>query len=110
MKKLIQIAFPRFICPQTGLIVVLSLCLLLRTWLSIRLTDIQGKVVKSIVQKSLPKFTKNLSALFLLAVPSSTVNSALDYLNLKQALLFRRELVNYFNKKYLRNIIYYQMT
>ena len=40
MKKLIKIAFPRFACEQTVLIAVLSVCLCLRTWMSIKLADV----------------------------------------------------------------------
>jgi len=34
----------------------------------------------------------------------------LDYLAKKLGLLFRRELTNYFNKKYIKDMVFYKMT
>ena len=62
------------------------------------------------MQLNIQKFWRNLAGLFLFAVPSSTVNSMLDYLNKKLGLLFRRELTNYMNKKYLKGLIFYKMS
>lgn len=47
--KLVRISFPRLYSKQTAVVLVLSVCLVLRTWMSIRLADIQGQVVQSIV-------------------------------------------------------------
>ena len=44
------------------------------------------------------------------SVPSSAVNSMLEFLNMKLSILFRKELTNYFNKKYLKDIIFYQLS
>jgi ATP-binding cassette, subfamily D (ALD), member 3 len=43
------------------------------------------------------------------SVPSSTVNSSLDYLNRRIALLYRTNLVEYFNQHYLNKMVYYQI-
>ena len=47
--------------------------------------------------------------LFLFALPSSVVNSAIDYYNKKMALGFRRRLTNHFHDNYLRNMHYYKI-
>ena len=47
--------------------------------------------------------------LFLFALPSSTVNSAIDYYNKKMALGFRRRLTTHFHENYLRNMHYYKI-
>jgi len=47
--------------------------------------------------------------LFLFAVPSSTINSGIDYLNMKLALRFRKRLTNHFHKEYLKNMHYYKI-
>lgn len=44
------------------------------------------------------------------SIPSSTVNSSLEYLNKKIAILFRTRLSNHFNKEYLSKKIFYQMS
>ena len=57
--------------------------------MSIWLADVNGKVVKAIVNKSFPEFLQRIFNLFLFAVPSSTINSGIDYIQKKLALLFR---------------------
>jgi len=47
--------------------------------MSIWLADVNGQVVKAIVNKNLRKFIYRIFVLFLFALPSSTVNSAIDY-------------------------------
>lgn len=42
-------------------------------------------------------------------MPSSTVNSAIDYLQKKLALAFRARLTDHFHKSYLENMHYYKI-
>ncbi len=110
INKLLKIVFPRLMCQQTVCMLVLSVSLVMRTLMSIRLAEIQGKVVKSIIERNGRKFLRQITVLFLFSLPSSAVNSMLDYLNKKMGILFRRELNGYFNKKYLKNIVFYQIS
>lgn len=77
--------------------------------LSIWLADVNGQVVKSIVDKSFTKFLQKILSLIMFAVPASTVNSALDYYQKSLALKFRARLTRYFHSKYLRNMHYYKI-
>lgn len=47
--------------------------------MSIWLADVNGRVVKAIVNKDLRMFIKRIFVLFLFALPSSTINSGIDY-------------------------------
>lgn len=47
--------------------------------------------------------------MFLFAVPSSTINSALDYLQKKLALSFRKRITNHFHDAYLKRMHYYKI-
>lgn len=47
--------------------------------------------------------------LLLFAIPSSTVNSALDYFQKKLSLAFRKRLTNHFHDKYLKSMHYYKI-
>lgn len=47
--------------------------------------------------------------MFLFALPSSTVNSAIDYYQKKLALAFRSRLTTYFHESYLKNMHYYKI-
>ena len=44
------------------------------------------------------------------AVPSSLVNSSLDFLNHKLAIIFRTRMTHYMNDKYLKGLVFYQIT
>ena len=77
--------------------------------MSIWLADVNGKVVKAIVNKSFSEFLQRIFNLFLFAVPSSTINSGIDYLQKKLALLFRQRLTRYFHAAYLKNMNYYKI-
>lgn len=47
--------------------------------MSIWLADVNGRVVKAIVEKDFKMFLQRVLALMMFAVPASTINSSLDY-------------------------------
>lgn len=47
---------PRANCKETKYLVILSLLLVLRTYMSIWLAEVNGKIVKSIVDRNFTKF------------------------------------------------------
>lgn len=46
----------------------------------------------------------------MLAVPSSFVNSYLDFINKSLSIRFRKRMTNYFHDQYLQDMIYYQLS
>jgi ATP-binding cassette subfamily D (ALD) protein 3 len=90
-------------------IVVLSALLVVRTYLSIWLADVNGHIVKSIVTLDFNMFLRRVFALMLFAIPSSTVNSAMDYFSKLLATAFRERLTGYFHQKYLQNMFFYKI-
>lgn len=97
VKKLI----PTWKCIEMGYVVVLAGLLIIRTMMSIWLADVNGLVVKAIVNKDLKMFIKRIFVLFLFALPSSTVNSAIDFVTKRMALSFRERLTTHFHDTYL---------
>ena len=65
--------------------------------MSIWLADVNGRVVKAIVNKNLQLFIKRIFIIFLFALPSSAVNSSIDYVQKLLALAFRERLSNHFH-------------
>ena len=104
---LLKIALPSWKSKQAGLLIVLTILLTIRTILSIRLAGVTGRIVKAIINKDLNLFLQRLMILGLYAIPGSAINSSLDYLNKRIALLFREELSKYFNNRYIKGKIYY---
>ena len=70
---------------------------MIRTYLSIWLADVNGAIVKAIVSRDFNQFMKRVFALMLFAIPSSSVNSAMDFFAKMLSVSFRERLTHYFN-------------
>lgn len=82
-KKLLEflrIAITGWKSRETGYILGLSIALVIRTILSIKLAEVNGGVVHGIIQRNKEKFLQGLFSILLFAVPSSVINSLLEYL------------------------------
>lgn len=110
LMKLLKIVIPKLVGRETVAILLLSALLVLRTVLSIYISDVNGSIVKAIVNKSLIKFIKEIIVLGLYSLPSAIVNSSLDYLNKSIGSFFRENISKYFHQKYLSNMCFYQIT
>ena len=108
--KLLKISVPKLFGRETLGIALLSGLLVLRTVLSIYISDVNGSIVKAIVNRSLVKFIKQIIILALYSLPSAVVNSSLDYFNRLLGLYFRENLSRYFHSNYLTNMCFYQIT
>lgn len=87
----------------------MTVFLILRTFLSIYIAGLNGKIVKSIIEKSKGIFIQRVFYLGLIAIPASFVNSFLDFLNKRLAINFKKRLTNYFHESYLKDMTFYQL-
>mmetsp|Transcript_12668 Transcript_12668/g.1903 ORF Transcript_12668/g.1903 Transcript_12668/m.1903 type:complete len:93 (+) Transcript_12668:209-487(+) len=78
---LVKIVIPSWKCREIGVLIILTISLVIRTWLSIEISDVNGKIVKAIVDRELVTFVKRTVNLALFAIPGSLINSGLDYLS-----------------------------
>ncbi|CAG9332611.1 ABCD3_2 [Blepharisma stoltei] len=108
--ELLKIVVPSWKSLEMLNLVLLSGLLVARTLLSISISSVNGRIVKSIVTRDLNLFMKRIIQLAMFAIPASMVNSGLDYLSHKLAIQFRARMAYYFNQKYLSGLIYYQMS
>ncbi len=83
LKELLKIALPNWIGKEILTLTNLSVFLILRTFLSIYIAGISGKIVKCIIDLDYASFMKNLSKLVLLAIPGSFINSYIEFLRKK---------------------------
>ena len=90
-------------------LVLLTVFLVLRTFLSIYIAGLNGKIVKSIIEKNKGIFIQRVFYLGLIAIPASFVNSFLDFLNRRLAINYKKRLTNYFHDIYLKDMVYYQL-
>ena len=107
--KLLKILFPGIWTKQVGLLLLHSLCLFIRTFLSIYVATLDGRIVRSVVQKNVLKFILLLANWIGVAIPATFINSMIRYLESKLSLAFRSELVNHAYEKYLSNQTYYRV-
>jgi ATP-binding cassette subfamily D (ALD) protein 3 len=107
---LVKVMFPTWKVREVGELGLLTVFLVLRTFLSIYISSVQGGIVKAIIKADWNMFLKKLGSMALCAVPASFINSYLDYLNKSLAIHFRKNITAYFLNKYLDGMTYYQLT
>jgi ABC-type uncharacterized transport system fused permease/ATPase subunit len=61
IKELLKIVVPNYTCKEFKYLIILTLLLVLRTQMSIWLADVNGKVVKAIVEQNFKKFCYRVS-------------------------------------------------
>lgn len=87
--RLLRIMIPSYVCKETILLSGHTIFLLLRTFLSIYVANMEGAIVKYIVRKDARNFAKMLLKWFSVALPATFINSMIRYLESKIALSFR---------------------
>lgn len=108
--KLIRIMVPGVRTIEIALLVMHTISLISRTFLSIYVANLEGRVVKYIVRRDVVNFGWMLSKWLLVAVPATFVNSLIRFLESQLALAFRTRLVRYSYELYFKNETYYAVS
>lgn len=108
--KLIRIMVPGLRTIEVSLLILHTLSLISRTFLSIYVANLEGHVVKYIVRKDVVNFGWMLSKWLLVALPATFVNSLIRFLESQLALAFRTRLVRYAYELYFKNETYYAVS
>jgi ABC-type uncharacterized transport system fused permease/ATPase subunit len=87
----------------------LNLMLVIRSLLSIRISEVNGMTVKAIINVNWSNFLKKLLQLGLISVPAAFTNSLIEYLNKKIALKFRENLTKHFHKHYINDMMFHHV-
>lgn len=106
---LLRVMFPTVFSKQSLFLCLHTLTLISRTFISLYVAQLEGTLVKSIVQKSSRDFIINLVKWLGIAIPATTCNSLIRYLECRLDIELRLNLVNKSLKYYFNDRIYYQI-
>ncbi|GAB5588597.1 ATP-binding cassette long-chain fatty acid transporter pxa1 [Umbelopsis nana] len=101
LKAIFKIILPTFRTKEALLIVLHSIFLVLRTWLSVVVARLDGRIVKNLVAADGRKFALSLVEWFAIAIPATYTNSMIRYLQSKLSIGFRTRLTRYVHDLYL---------
>lgn len=110
LRFLIKILFPKIWSKPFGILTLHTATLIARTFLSIYVSMLDGKIVRTIVRRDLRSFLLSLSQWLLVAVPATFINSLIRYLESELALVLRTRLVDHAYNLYFDNQTYYRVS
>lgn len=104
------IIVPRARSKEVVIIMLQVLALLARTYLSLIVAELDGRIVRDLVSKNGKGFTKGIIYWLLIAIPASYTNSLIRFLQSKMAIAFRTRLTRYIHDLYLnQKLPYYKI-
>ena len=108
--RLLKICIPGLRSKELRLLVSHTIFLVLRTFLSLYVAELDGRVVSSLVKGKGRDLVLGLVWWMLVAVPATFTNSMLQYHQCKLALSYRSRLTNHIHQKYLDNMTFYTLS
>ena len=108
--RLLKISIPSVFSREFGFLVLHTMSLVSRTFLSIYVAQLDGRIVKSIVEGDKRRFWMMIINWVLVAIPATFINSLIRYLECKLALAIRTRLVQHFYQLYFTEQTYYRVS
>ena len=110
LRWLIKIILPGVWTKEFGVLTLHTLSLVCRSFLSIYVAQMDGMIVKTIVQRDVRKFIMMLAVWLGIAIPATFINSLIRFLECQLALVLKTRLVQYAYKLYFEDQTYYRVS
>ncbi|WFD29937.1 ATP-binding cassette long-chain fatty acid transporter pxa1 [Malassezia sp. CBS 17886] len=110
LRAIFRILVPSLRTKEVSIFLLHTLCLVLRTYLSLLVARLDGLLVRALISADGPGFIRGLGLWFALAVPATYTNAMIRYLQSKLAIGFRTRLTRYVHDLYMNvNRNYYKV-
>jgi len=108
LRQLLRIIVPGLWTKEFALLVTHTASLVSRTFLSVYVAQLDGHIVKAIVQRDVRRFVLMLALWLGIAVPATFVNSLIRFLENQLGLALRSRLVQHAHQMYFNSQTYYR--
>lgn len=110
-RGLFSILLPSVFSPIAALMALHMGLLTFRTYLSLKVANLDGHIVRHLIAANGKEFTQSIIEWLLLAIPASYTNAMIRYLEAKISLEFRTKLIRYIHDLYIGpRMEYYKLT
>lgn len=109
LKMLLKIVIPKLAGKEGLLLLLHTSFLVARTITSIHVARLDGRIVRSIVDRDAKGFIVLVAIWLGVAVPATYINSMIRFLESKLSIAFRSRLVDYVYKMYMESETYYRI-
>eukprot|EP01101_Sappina_pedata_P008515 TRINITY_DN4741_c0_g1_i1.p1 TRINITY_DN4741_c0_g1~~TRINITY_DN4741_c0_g1_i1.p1 ORF type:complete len:753 (-),score=314.86 TRINITY_DN4741_c0_g1_i1:86-2344(-) len=106
---LLKIVIPTIHSKEFFLLLLHTSFLIIRTFLSIYVARLDGRIVRALVETNGWEFLKMMCYWLGIAIPATYVNSMIKFLESKLALAFRSRLTEHTMQMYMSNEMYYRV-
>jgi ATP-binding cassette subfamily D (ALD) long-chain fatty acid import protein len=103
-----RIVVPSWKSGTVGILALHTFFLVMRTYLTVVVARIDGRLVKDLVNGNGKSFMKTLGVFMAMALPATYTNSMIRYLQSKLALSLRTKLTDHVHKLYMSENTYYK--
>lgn len=110
VRYLMKVCFPSWKAKESLLGYAFIFVLLARTWLSLVVADVDGYMVKQLINKDRKGVVQGILVWLLIALPSSFVNALIKYLQSRLALGIRARLTEHVRELYFKDETYFRVS